>query len=39
MNVRPLRPDEAKLLEDRRLRALADAPDAFAQTFEMKHAL
>jgi GNAT superfamily N-acetyltransferase len=32
VNVRRLRPDEAKLLKDLRLRALADAPDAFAHT-------
>ena len=30
MTVRPLRSDEAKLLKDVRLRALADAPHAFA---------
>jgi len=30
--VRPLRSDEAKLFKDLRLRALADAPDAFAHT-------
>lgn len=32
MIVRRLRPDETKLLKDLRLRALADAPDAFART-------
>ena len=32
MIVRPLRGDEAKLLKDLRLRALADAPTAFAHT-------
>lgn len=32
MTVRPLRPDETKLLKDLRLRALLDAPDAFAHT-------
>jgi hypothetical protein len=30
--VRRLRPGETKLLEERRLRALAEAPDAFART-------
>ncbi|HEU4367609.1 MAG TPA: GNAT family N-acetyltransferase, partial [Methylomirabilota bacterium] len=33
MTVRRLRPDEAKLFKTLRLRALADAPDAFAHTF------
>ena len=32
MSVRRLRADEAKLLKDLRLRALADAPTAFAHT-------
>jgi GNAT superfamily N-acetyltransferase len=32
VTVRPLRDDEAKLFKDLRLRALADAPSAFAQT-------
>jgi len=32
VTVRPLRPDEAKLFKDLRLRALADAPDAFAHS-------
>ena len=32
MKGRPLRSEEAKLLKDPRLRALADVPDAFAHT-------
>ncbi len=32
MRVRPLRSDEAALFKQLRLRALADSPDAFAQT-------
>lgn len=33
MTVRRLRPDEAALFKTLRLRAVADAPDAFARTF------
>ncbi|HZQ37096.1 MAG TPA: GNAT family N-acetyltransferase, partial [Dehalococcoidia bacterium] len=34
MEIRAVRPDEAALLRDVRLRALADAPEAFLTTLD-----
>ncbi len=36
MVIRPVRPDEWRELRDLRLRALADAPDAFGATYEQE---